>query len=116
MDLENAGYYGPFACVLGKDLFNLGQRVELSRTLASDRIEPYLGGGPYLRSPVIPANMGAVIALGGAPVDLVIGTDLSAHFVQMSQEPRYIFAVSETIRLRIKDRTAGVPWRLLMLN
>jgi uncharacterized linocin/CFP29 family protein len=110
LQLENEGHYGPFACVLGQALFMRAQPQRLADAPPLDRISPFLGGGPFLRSSVIDDHHGAVIALGSAPVDLVVGSDLSATFIQLTQEPRYAMSVSETIRLRIKD---GLPIRVL---
>lgn len=115
-ELEQAGYYAPFACIVGQTLFNYGQTVAVNSATAGDRISPYLGGGPYLRCSVIQPTYGVTVALGGAPVDLVVGSDLAAHFIQLTQEPRYLFSVQETIRFRIKDRTIVPPcppWRIL---
>ncbi len=110
LQLEDKGHYGPFACVLGQALFLRAQPEKLADAPPLDRISPFLGGGPFLRSSVIDDHHGAVVALGSAPVDLVVGSDLSATFIQLTQEPRYVVAVSETIRLRIKD---GLPIRVL---
>jgi uncharacterized linocin/CFP29 family protein len=109
MKLEDSGYYGPFACVLGQDLFLQAQPTRLYAAAPSDRISPFLSGGPFLRSSAIDPDRGAVIALGAAAVDLVVGSDLSAKFIQLSEEPRYVVAVSETVRLRIKDDSVRDP-------
>jgi uncharacterized linocin/CFP29 family protein len=109
MDLEDSGHLGPFACVLGQELFLQAQPRQLFDAAPIDRISPFLSGGPFLRSSAIDSHHGAVIALGAAPVDLVVGSDLSAKFIQLSEEPRYVVAVSETIRLRIKDGSARDP-------
>ena len=116
LSLETAGHYGPFACVLGQRLFGLAQGLRLSRAIPGERIEGFLGGGPLLRSSLIRGWRGAVIALGDAPVDLVVGSDLSVQFIQQNEEPRYVCLVSESIRLRIKDRTGLLPWRLIKLG
>jgi uncharacterized linocin/CFP29 family protein len=72
----------------------------------SDRITPFLNGGPLLRSSVVDANQGVVVALAGDPVDLVVATDMSVNFLQISTEPRFVFRVHERIALRIKQQGA----------
>jgi uncharacterized linocin/CFP29 family protein len=114
LNLEDAGYYGPFACVLSHGLFRVGQADRLDEAQPSERIEAFLGGGPLIRSSVIKGDRGAVISLGGSPVDLVVGSDLAAHFIQVTGEPRYLVGVSEKIRLRVRERVNGSPpWRVL---
>jgi len=104
--LEKAGHYGPFACVLGHELFLAANSPSDSMVLPSDRITPFLNGGPLLRSSVINAKQGVVVALAGDPVDLVVATDMSVNFLQISTEPRFVFRVHERIALRIKQQGA----------
>jgi uncharacterized linocin/CFP29 family protein len=47
-----------------------------------------------------------VVALGGAPVDLVVATDVSLGFLQVTTDPTYVFRVFEKIVLRIKQPKA----------
>jgi uncharacterized linocin/CFP29 family protein len=115
LNLEGRGYYGPFACVLSHALYRLLQARQLDEAQPSERIEAFLGGGPLLRSSTINGNQGAVICLGGSPVDLVVGSDLAANFIQLTSEPRYLVAVSEKLRLRVRERLGGPPWRVLQL-
>ena len=55
--------------------------------LPSDRIIPFLGGGPLLRSSTLPVNQGFIVALGGAPFELVIASDVSVSFLQVTTDP-----------------------------
>ena len=49
--LEQNGHFGPFAAVLGQRLFLVAQTPDPgSLVLPQDRIIPFLGGGPLLRS------------------------------------------------------------------
>ena len=100
--LEEQGHYGPFACVLGHQLFGLATSPSGSLVLPSDRITPFLNG-PLLRSSTIPPTNGLVIALAGNPIDLVVATDITVKFLQLSVEPRYVFRVYERIALRVKQ-------------
>jgi uncharacterized linocin/CFP29 family protein len=75
--------------------------------LPQDRIIPFLGsGGSLLRSSIIPPASGVVVALAGAPIELVIATDVSLHFLQVTNEPRFLFRVFEKMRLRMKQPEA----------
>ena len=44
-----------------------------------------------------------VVALGGAPVDLVVATDMSLNFLAVTLDPMFVFRVFEKIVLRIKQ-------------
>jgi uncharacterized linocin/CFP29 family protein len=107
--LEANGHFGPFAVVLGQELFLVAQTPEHnSMVLPQDRIIPFLGGGPLLRSSTLDIGGGVVVALGGAPVELVVAADASLQFLQITDEPRYLFRVREKIALRIKEEDAIV--------
>ena len=107
--LESLAHQGPFACVLGQDSFTAVQTPNpASLVLPQDRILPFLGGGPLLRSSVLAPDGGFLVALGGAPVDLVVATDTTVGFLQVTEEPGYLFRVYEKIVLRIKESDAIV--------
>ncbi len=107
-ELEAAGHYGPFASVLGDHLFLAANSPSPhSMVLPSDRIIPFLDG-PLLRSSTIPDGQGVVVALAGAPIDLVIARDLHVTYVQTTPEPRHVLRVSERFGLRIKQPGAVV--------
>lgn len=103
--LEANGHFGPFATVLSQQLFLDAQSPAPggSLVLPQDRIIPFLGGGPLLRSSTIDPGNGVVVALGGAPVELVIATDLALQFLQITTAPDFLFRVREKIALRIKQ-------------
>jgi uncharacterized linocin/CFP29 family protein len=104
--LESKGHFGPFAVVLGEELFLAAQTPTTALVLPSDRIMPFLGGGPLLRSSTLPENKGFIIALGANPVELVIASDISVGFLQVTMDPHYVFRVYEKIALRIKEKGA----------
>ena len=107
--LEQKGQFGPFAVVLGQELFLVAQTPEPgSLVLPQDRIIPFLGGGPLLRSSTLEDLTGIVVALGGAPLELVVAADMSAQFLQISADPVFLFRVSEKIALRIREPDAIV--------
>jgi uncharacterized linocin/CFP29 family protein len=81
--------------------------------LPQDRIIPFLGGGSLLRSSTLLPGAGVVVALGSTPVELVIATDVSLQFLQITSEPDFLFRVFEKMVLLIKEDTAIVmlQWR-----
>jgi uncharacterized linocin/CFP29 family protein len=106
IELETAGYFGPFAVVLGQQFFVAVQTPETGLVLPQDRIIPFLGGGPLLRSSTLPPDAGVVVALGGAPIELVVATDVSFQFLQLMIDPAYAFRVYEKMALRIREPNA----------
>jgi uncharacterized linocin/CFP29 family protein len=110
--LEQNGQFGPFAAVLGQRLFLVAQSPDPGTlVLPQDRIIPFLGGGPLLRSSTLDelnGFTGVVMALGGAPVELVVATDMCLQFLQVTNEPAFLFRVSEKIALRIREPNAIV--------
>jgi uncharacterized linocin/CFP29 family protein len=105
-ELEGKYHLGPFACVLGQEYFKAVQTPDGTAVLPQDRILPFLGGGALLRTSVLKPQQGLVIALGGAPIDLVVATDVSVSFLQVTPDPWFVFRVYEKIVLRIKQPEA----------
>ncbi len=105
--LERLGHYGPFGAMLGEDLYAAAHRPSPgSLVLPADRFVPFLAGGPLLRSSVLPSNEGVLVATAGAPIDLVIASDVHVSYVQRTPEPRYVLRVSERMVLRLKQPDA----------
>jgi uncharacterized linocin/CFP29 family protein len=110
--LEGNGHFGPFAVVLSQDLFSIAQTPVNILTnsgpssVPQDRIIPLLGGGSLLRSSALPDGNGVVVALGGAPVELVVATDMSLQFLQVAEDAQFAFRVFEKVVLRIKEQKA----------
>ena len=116
--LERGGHFGPFAVVLDQRLFLIAQTPDRhGYVLPQDRIIPFLGGGSLLRSSTLHDRYiltGLVLALGAAPFELVVATDMSLQFLQVTVEPEFLFRVRERIALRIKETRAIVQlymWR-----
>ncbi len=103
--LESAGQLGPFACILGEDLFEAVCTPNGFLVLPRDRILPFLQG-PLVRSSVLASDKGLVIALSGNPIELVVASDIQVSYLQTSTEPRWVFRVSERVALRIKETKA----------
>ena len=79
-----------------------------SLVLPQDRIVPFLGGGSLLRSTTLPTGNGLVVALGGAPIELVLAYDLQLQFLQRTEDAEFLFRLSEKMVLRIKEPPAIV--------
>jgi uncharacterized linocin/CFP29 family protein len=105
-EVERDCHLGPFALVLDPKYFLAAQSPAPSLVLPQDRILPFLGGGSLLRSSTLPENSGVLVALGGAPVELVVAQDLAVQFLQVTQHPHYLFRLCEKIALRIKEAGA----------
>jgi uncharacterized linocin/CFP29 family protein len=107
--LKRRGQYGPFAIVLGQDLYLIAQTPDLrSFDLPQDRIIPFLGGGPLLRCSLLEGGSGVVIALGGAPAEIVVAPDMSVEFLHIDADETFVLRVFEKIALRIKEYGAIV--------
>lgn len=104
--LERRFQTGPFACVLGANYFREVQSPNISLVLPQDRILPFLNGGPLVRSSALGDDAGLVIALGGAPIELVIATDASVEFLQTTPDAWSLFRVYEKMVLRVKEPNA----------
>lgn len=105
-ELEMVHHLGPFACLLGPTYFLDAQTPTDSMVLPQDRILPFLGGGTLARTSVLDAEQGLVIALGGAPIDVVVATDITVKFLQIDADAKYVFRVYEKIVLRVKQPEA----------
>jgi len=106
--LEQSGHFGPFAVVLAQNFFALAQQPSEDRPQVTpqDQILPLLGGGSLLRCSAISDGHGIVVALGGEPIQLVVATDMSLQFLQVTERPNYLFRVYEKLALRIKGQKA----------
>jgi uncharacterized linocin/CFP29 family protein len=104
--LESSGHLGPFACVLGADLFAASVRpANGSLVLPRDSILPFLNG-PLLRSSTLEPNQGVIISLQGDPVEIVVPKDISVRFLQTTLENQHVFRVSQRFVLRVKEPEA----------
>lgn len=106
--LETAGHYKPYACVLSHSLFKaVNQPLPASMVLPRDSILPFLDG-PLLRSSCLEGNVGLLIALQGEPVEIVVPGDISVRYLQTMEDGGHAFRVSQRFRLRVKDASAIV--------
>lgn len=104
VSLESEANPGPFACVLGTELFALAHTpTKGSLVLPTDRITPLLDGGPLLRSGSMLPTHGIVVSLATDVIDIVIATPPRAQYLQRDDDAKYVFRVYEKFVLRIKD-------------
>lgn len=103
--LEAGSHSGPFACVLAMDLFAQACSPTGNLVMPRDRLLPFLDG-QLVRSSALPDGYGLVIALGGAPFELVVASDICVKYLHATEEPRHVFRVSERVALRTKELTA----------
>jgi uncharacterized linocin/CFP29 family protein len=109
--LENDSYVGPFACVLGDDLFVAAHKASsTSLVLPADRILPLLKG-PLLRSGEMDQNTGIVVSLSGNAVDVVVGTPPTVQFLQRKEDAKFLFRVYERFVLRIRDKRPPTKYK-----
>ncbi|WP_298849961.1 encapsulin [uncultured Ruegeria sp.] len=104
--LESHGYLGPYACVMGNGLFQaVTTPLPNSMVLPRDSILPFLDG-PLLRSSTLPANKAVLVSLQGAPVEIVVPSDIAVKYLQTSAEGEHVFRVQQKFHLRIKEAQA----------
>jgi len=101
--LEDSFNPGPFACVLGSELFTGVHDPSQSLVLPADRIMPLLKGGPLLRATTMHPRVGIVVSPAGNAVDIVVGTPPTVQFLQRRENARFLFRVYERFALRIRD-------------
>jgi hypothetical protein len=100
--LESVGHLGPFACVLGDELFRaITTPVPHSMVLPRDSILPFLNG-PLLRTSAVPPCKGVVVSMLGDPAEIVMPSEISVKYLQTSMEPRHVYRVSQRFVLRVK--------------
>jgi uncharacterized linocin/CFP29 family protein len=110
--LDQAGFTGPYACALDQAAFDAICGPLATLVLPRDRVLPFLQGGSLVRASAIPPRLlgvrGAVVALSGDPVELVVAKDINVTYLQTTGalDPRHVFRVSERVALRVKQRRA----------
>ena len=95
--LEDNGYPGPFACVLGRNLFLVAQTPSKgSLVLPADRITPLLGG-PLLRSGSMSKNHGVVASSCGESLDIVVAPPPKRNSYKSTQMQSTCFAFTSAL-------------------
>lgn len=103
--LTSAGFMPPFTVAAGVTIYALWHRLYgNSGVLEVEQIQRLVGGGVF-SSALVPDDTVVVVAPGPENMDLAVGLDLSAAFVE-STKMNHIFRVLETVSLRIKRTSA----------
>lgn len=131
--LQNLGHYGPYACVLYFYPYaDCYAPLPTTLIMPVDRIKPLMTEGFFGTGtvPGIPASadpatqsvpglptdpaqpkvqsVGLVLSTGGNTMDLVIGQDPVAGFMQQDPDGNFRFRVLERFALRLKDSSAVI--------
>ena len=108
-ELERRYHLGPFACVLGHTLLSGRSDTQQFSCVAPGPHPPVSGGRSLVRSSALPDDSGLLIAVGGAPIDLVLATDVSVEFLQITPDARFVFRIYEKMVLRVSQSDAIEP-------
>jgi uncharacterized linocin/CFP29 family protein len=104
--IESRGYFGPFACVMGDTLFTaINTPIPNSMVLPREGIIPFLDA-PLLRSSTIPPEQAVLVSLRGAPVEIVVPSDISVRYLTTTPESKHVFRVQQKFVLRVKEPEA----------
>jgi uncharacterized linocin/CFP29 family protein len=105
--LTDAGFYGPYAVIASPRLYAAMNRVyENTGVLEIEQVQKLASAGVY-RSAAIPDGRAVIVAVGASNMDLVVGQDLVAAYVE-SENLNHHFRVVESVVLRIKRPQAVV--------
>lgn len=109
VSLENAGYIGSYVLILGQQLFiDANTPSKGSMVLPKDRIEGLLGDGPVHRSGVLDDDKGALISLGGEPMDRAVAVAPKFEFMRIGAGEKRECRVFERFALRLKEKNCVV--------
>lgn len=103
--LTGSGFTRPFSVVVGIEGYAQWHRLfGHSGVLEVDQIRKLADGGVFV-SPMIPSKTTLVLASGSENMDVAIGLDATAAFLE-STAMNHVFRVLETLTLRIKRPSA----------
>jgi uncharacterized linocin/CFP29 family protein len=99
--LNARGFPGPFALAISPRLFVAMNRMfENTGVLEVDHVRKIVTAGVFV-TPVLPETAAVLVATGPENLDLVVGIDMTAAYVESSKMNHH-FRVLETLVLRIK--------------
>lgn len=119
--LQQNGHYGRYALVLHTIPYADLYAPVIGLVITADRITPLVDAGLY-GTGTLPANVpasvtqtrtgatytGMLVALDGDSMDLVVGLQASATFMQQDSSGNWRFQILERFALRLKDSTAVI--------
>jgi len=113
-DLQGQAQYGPYALVLPTIPYADSFALPTTVIMPAERIRALIktevfGTGTLLTNTAAPSPkyFGVLVSLGGNTMDLVVGLDATASFMQQDTDGNYRFRIVERFGLRLKD-TSGV--------
>jgi len=119
--LQQNGHYGRYALVLHTIPYADLYAPLIGLVITADRIKPLVEAGLY-GTGTLPTNVpasatqtrtgatrtGVLVALDGDTMDLVVGLQASATFMQQDSNDNWRFQILERFALRLKDSTAVI--------
>ncbi len=112
-DLQGNAQYGPYALVLHTIPYADSHALPASVIMPAERIRAMITASVY-GTGTLPSNtngasfFGLLVSLGGNTMDLVVGLDATASFMQQDTDGNYRFRVVERFGLRLKDTTGVI--------
>ena len=114
--LQQLGHYGPMLwCLETIPYADTYAPLPATLTLTADRIKPLVTAGffgtgtvPPNATPPVAPYFGVLVSLGGNTMDLVVGLEPLAAFMQEDTNGNFRFRVLERFALRVKDPTGIV--------
>jgi uncharacterized linocin/CFP29 family protein len=110
-ELQAKSQSGPYALILSPQQYaETFEPLPNTLVMPADRLRPLVTQG-FFGTGALPKNSGLVVSVGGGTVDLVVGVEPAAAFLQVDGGGLYHFRVFERLALRLKD-----PEALVRLN
>jgi len=106
--LEGDGFSGPYACVLPNDLYRAINTPAPSLTTPRNALLALLQDGMIQRSSTIRGGWALVVPHESGMVEQVLASDISVKLLHISEEPRFVFRISQRVALRVKEWRAVV--------
>jgi uncharacterized linocin/CFP29 family protein len=97
----------PFALILDTDAFAAVSGSVINGVRTTDVLTPFLTGGIY-GTAAMPTKTGLLIALGGDPTTIYLGSDPVTEPTQQESGGRYSFRIFERIQYVARDASAFV--------
>lgn len=103
--LEGHGHLGPFAMILGQNLFMVANTpVGNSAVLPVNRLESLLGTGTVYRSSTLEEDHGILISLGGDTLDEAVAVPPTFEFLRVNEDQDRECRIFERFAPRLKDK------------
>ena len=108
--LQGLGHHGPYAVVLHSLPYADAFAPIPSLLRPAERIETLLQGGLY-GTATLPPGTGFLVSTGGSSLEVLVGREPAAAFLQEDPDGSYRFRVWQRFALRIRDPSAIIGLR-----